>query len=327
MRTWTSDIGTKIEAELVSLADGKVTLKTKTGRTLKVPLHKLSKADQEFAAAKLSPKEPTKDAVSVNPNLKYEVKGDEVTITGCDKKASGELIIAAIIEGKPVTSIGKRAFLQCSSLTSITIPDSVTSIGNYAFGGCDRLTSITIPDSVISIGTALFAGCRSLKSITIGNSVTSIGDGAFSNCTSLTSINIPNGVTSIGREAFGGCTNLTTIKVGAENLNYTDVEGVLFNKKKTLLHTYPAGKADANYAIPDRITSIREGRRYPMDQQIVNASREKIKRDFQGFMKVPKNMKGQFIDRSADLSLAFSDFYVENPFPPASGKLTQTGVN
>ena len=67
--------------------------------------------------------------------------------------------------------------------------------------------------------------------------------------------------------------------------------------------------------------------RDPMDQQIVNASREKIKRDFQGFMKVPENMKGQFIDRSADLSLAFSDFYVENPFPPASGKLTQTGVN
>ena len=87
LRTWTSDIGTKIEAELVSLADGEVTLKTKTGRTLKVPLKKLSKADQEFAAAKSSPKKPTKEAVSVNPNLKHEVKGDEVTITGCDKKA------------------------------------------------------------------------------------------------------------------------------------------------------------------------------------------------------------------------------------------------
>ena len=72
---------------------------------------------------------------------------------------------------------------------------------------------------------------------------------------------------------------------------------------------------------------IEAGRRDPVDQQIVNASREKIKKDFQGFMKLPEKMKGQFIDRSADLSLAFSDFYVENPFPPASGKLTQTGVN
>jgi hypothetical protein len=72
---------------------------------------------------------------------------------------------------------------------------------------------------------------------------------------------------------------------------------------------------------------IEAGRRDPIDQQIVNASREKIKKDFQGFMKLPEKMKGQFIDRSADLSLAFSDFYVENSFPPASGKLTQTGVN
>ena len=210
LRTWTSDIGTKIEAELVSIADGEVTLKTKTGRTLKVPLHKLSKADQEFAAAKSSPKEPTKDAVSVNPNLKHEVKGDEVTITGCDKKASGELIIAAIIEGKPVTSIEEYAFWKCTSLTSITIP----------------------------------------------NSVTSIGEGAFRNCNNLTSITIPNSVTYIGVYAFWGCTNLTTIKVGAENANYTDVEEVLFNKKKTLLHTYPAGKAGANYVIPNSVTRI-----------------------------------------------------------------------
>jgi len=111
-------------------------------------------------------------------------------------------------------------------------------------------------------------------------------------------------------------------------LNYTDVEGVLFNKKKTLLHTYPAGKADANYAIPDRVTSIREGRRYPMDQQIVNASRQTIKRNFKAFMTLPEGSgQTQFIDRSADLSLAFSDYYRENPFPRASGTLTQTGVN
>ena len=56
-----------------------------------------------------------------------------------------------------VTSIGERAFISCSRLTSITIPNSVTSIGERAFEGCSRLTSITIPNSVTSIGDIAFA--------------------------------------------------------------------------------------------------------------------------------------------------------------------------
>ena len=46
--------------------------------------------------------------------------------------------------------------LNCSSLTSVTIPDSVTSIGGYAFMNCSCLTSVTIPDSVTSIGYNAF---------------------------------------------------------------------------------------------------------------------------------------------------------------------------
>ena len=65
-----------------------------------------------------------------------------------------------------------------------------------------------------------------------------------------------------------------------------------------------------------------------MDLQIVNRSRSKIEKEFQGFMKLPEGSgQTQFIDRSADLSLAFSNYYRANPFPRASGKLTQIGVN
>jgi len=51
----------------------------------------------------------------------------------------------------PIT-IGEFTFSNCSSLTSVTIPDRVTSIGNYAFNSCTGLTSVTIPDRVTSIG-------------------------------------------------------------------------------------------------------------------------------------------------------------------------------
>jgi hypothetical protein len=187
--------------------------------------------------------------------LSYDASGDAVTITACDARVSGELVISDTIEGKLVTIIGNRAFEDCSSLTSITIPDGVTSIGKQAFQGCSGLTSISIPDSVTSIGDSAFRSCSSLTSITIGDGVTSIGALAFYDCGSLKSITIPDSVTSIGKGAFQ-LTALTTIEVGTGNVSYTDVNGVLFNKEKTELHTYPAGKTREEYTIPDSVNSI-----------------------------------------------------------------------
>jgi hypothetical protein len=294
LRTWTAVNGKEVEAEFVSNSDGQVSLKMKSGKVFEVSLNKLSKADQEFIKAKSSPKEPTKEEAPVNPNLKYEVKDSAVTITGCDKKASGALTIPATIEGKPVTSIGKSAFAKCTNLTSITIPDSVTSIGWSPFAACNKLidikvgmgnvnytdvngvlfnegqtlliaypagkaeTNYTIPDSVTSIGERTFMYCDSLTSVTIPDSVTSIGKKAFMYCDSLTSITIPDSVTSIGWSPFTACNKLIDIKVGVGNVNYTVVNGVLFNTEKTVLLTYPTGKAETNYTIPDSVTSIGE---------------------------------------------------------------------
>ena len=145
---------------------------------------------------------PTATSEGVKPKLKHEIKGDEVTITDCDRAATGELIIPDTIEGNPVTSIGDDAFTYCAMLKSITIPDSVTSIGSNAFESCRNLTSITIPDGVTSIEDRAFAGCESLTSITIPDSVTSIGGQAFIGCTDLSAVTFLGNAPKAGERVF-----------------------------------------------------------------------------------------------------------------------------
>ena len=126
----------------------------------------------------------------------------------------GDMPANTIIEIMDGTiSIAGSAFKNCSSLTTITIPNSITSIGYGAFNGCSSLTSITLPNSVTNIEGSTFSGCSSLTSITLPNSVTSIGYYAFWGCSSLTSITIPNSVTSIGDQSFYDCSSLATINI------------------------------------------------------------------------------------------------------------------
>ena len=167
-------------------------------------------------------------------------------------KSNNSLILGcknSVISDK-VTSIANSAFLNCTSLTSVTIPDSVTSIGSSAFNNCTSLTKVNylgIIDQwvVIDFGNYLsnplyfshdlyinnelvtkvnittateisnnaFENCTSLTSVTIGDSVTSISNSAFQGCTSLSSIIIPDSVNSIGDFAFSKCHGLTCITI------------------------------------------------------------------------------------------------------------------
>ena len=182
-----------------------------------------------------------------------------------------------------VTTIEDCAFWECRSLTSITIPSSVTAIGSYAFYSCTDLASITIPSSVTSIGSYAFNGTAwfndqpdglvyagkvlytykgTMPANTVINNMRAdtiaIADGAFYGRNGLTGITIPSSVTIIGDRVFSYCRGLTGISVDTQNRAYSSVDGVLFNKNRTVIIAYPIAKQDRNYTIPSGVASVED---------------------------------------------------------------------
>lgn len=190
-----------------------------------------------------------------------------------------------------VTHIGSQAFLQCKNLIRADVADSVTTIGDGAFSDCSQLYVVNIPQNLITLASGIFsdctalehiaipngittisqlafAGCSNLKSVNIPDSVTAIGERAFSDCTSLPSISIPDSVTTffinndgwiaddISHSPFSNCTSMTEIRVDANNPAYMAVDGILYNKERTILISYPAGKSESTFTVPGSVSDI-----------------------------------------------------------------------
>ena len=207
---------------------------------------------------------------------------------------SGEVVIPGNIthgeKSYKVTSIAYNAFKDCINLTSVIIGENINKFSNDIFSDCTALKEIivsdnnpqylsvdgilfnkdkteliifpnaksgtyTIPNSVTSIRNRAFYGCTKLTSITIPEGITSIYQEAFYGCVGLTSINIPNSITILSDQVFRGCTNLKKFVVSNDNPRYSAIDGVLYNKNKTKLLSYPNAKS-STYTVPDGITSI-----------------------------------------------------------------------
>jgi hypothetical protein len=188
------------------------------------------------------------DAPSVVETWNCGGEDDYVTAT---LYSDGRLVVSGTGEMKgPVTYSNIM-----TKLTSVEIGNGVTMIGSRTFYHAINMTSITIPNSVTRIGYKAFYQCFNLTSISIPNSVTEIGTGAFM-FSGLTSMTIPNSVTEIGYQPFHA-DNLTSIHVAVDNTYYSELDGVLFNKDKTVLIDYPKGRQGA-YIIPDGVTKIED---------------------------------------------------------------------
>lgn len=169
---------------------------------------------------------------------------------------SGETSVKSVEIPATVTSIGKNAFTDLSSLNSVTFAKNsqLKTIGDNAFDSTS-ISSISLPASLKTIGEAAFTKCRYLSSVTMQEGVAEIGASAFSSDRFLSSITLPASLTTLGSGVFDGCSYLKSITVTEGSKTYSSNDGVLFNADQTTLLQYPAAK-DATYTVPDSVTAI-----------------------------------------------------------------------
>lgn len=208
-------------------------------------------------------------------NIKSVIIENGVTSIG--NNAFGNLKnLTSVSIPNTVKTIGALAFTDCSSLTSVVIPEGVTSIGYNVFYFNEKLSSVTLPSTLTTIGSGAFFYCLSLTNITIPENVTKIestafsysrlssisipsatlGDSVFSNCPNLTTVNLLSGVKEISSGAFNGAYKLININVSEDNMYFSSQNGVLYNKDKTSLLSYPRGKTETSFNVPLGVETI-----------------------------------------------------------------------
>jgi hypothetical protein len=191
--------------------------------------------------------------------------------TGWDNNGDGELSyaeaaavtsIGTVFKGKTniqsfnelqhfisLTAIDERAFMGCTALAEITIPENIATIGDKAFVNCPALatvhfnainctsmstnyngenysvfmsnqttfplTNLTFGSYVQSIPDYAFRGCNNIQNLDLPATVTTIGEYAFYGCNNIQNLDLPATVTTIDKYAFYGCNNIQNLDLPA----------------------------------------------------------------------------------------------------------------
>lgn len=135
----------------------------------------------------------------------------------------GESAVPTTIRSITLTdceTLEAEALINCSSLTSLTLPNSLLHIKDGALFGCSGIKEIELSDELVSIGKAAFASCASLETITLPDKVSSVGETAFFGCISLTKVSLGASVNSLGEGVFYSCPSIEELTVFADNAKY-----------------------------------------------------------------------------------------------------------
>lgn len=175
----------------------------------------------------------------------------QCTLLGCTKTS-----ITRTSSTKGKSTIDSSNFRSEKEFNYDIQDDSIKIIKCLNYG-----KDITIPEqidgkSVKKIGEEAFYNHIEMISVSIPQSITSIGNGAFYRCYSLEKITIPKNVEQMENNPFFRCISLNQIFVDPENKNFSELDGVLYNKDKSVLLVYPEGKTNESFTISNSVKKI-----------------------------------------------------------------------
>jgi hypothetical protein len=185
----------------------------------------------------------------------YEIKDNQVTITGCDQTAKGKVVVPDTIEGCPVTAIGENAFSGRRYITSITLPQTVNAIGRLAFYQCEGMTDINLPSGLTTIEYGTFSLCTSLTTLHIPATVTKINPEGFS-CRKLSSLTVEEG--NPVYYSTGNC----VIKAATKEVVVATVHSTIPSDGSVTTIATNAFKGQSgitDYVVPHGITTVENG--------------------------------------------------------------------
>lgn len=170
---------------------------------------------------------------------------------------SGEVTLPAKVKHNNkvyhVTGISKKAFSNATELTGVVLPSGLLYIGDFAFEGCTKLEKVIFPGNVVRMGEGVFFRCTSISQVSLGSDWTSINLKMFRWSDRLSSIAIPAKLTRI--QNLKSLKGLKSIDVDKNNPNFASIDGILYNKDKTVLLGCPRA-FEGSVNVPEGVTAI-----------------------------------------------------------------------
>ena len=151
-----------------------------------------------------------------------------------------------------------QRWLVMNAIEEVVIENGIQHIGTAAFYRCSALKKVRLPESLISIGQDAFADCTGIERIELPESLISIGRNAFADCTGIERIELPENLKKLDAGVFRGCIKLQDITVNENNSSFKSINGILFSKNLKKLVSYPGGKKEKEFTVPDKVKTICE---------------------------------------------------------------------